>query len=356
MCFVSSIEYPNKLKKGDKVAVLSSSFGAANIFPHVARLGEERLKEIFGLIPVRFDTSTEARIPDKERVCAIESAFTDNEIKAIFAYIGGDDQLSIINKLNKNILKSNPKPFFGYSDNTHLNWLLNSLGMVSYNGGCIMTELAMQGSMDEYTVESLNNALFNNSNEWVEIMPSEEFNEIGLDWSKKELLDQRRRYDPNPGYYWSKSGFEKEHEVVEGQLWGGCLESIEMAIMAGVNVPESVEGKILFFETSEEVPSPEFSKRCMYTLGIRGWLNQFSAVLVGRPKSWEFGENEKTDEEREEYKRQCREVIEAEIRKFNSEIPIIQNLDIGHTAPQNMVPSGGECRIDSKNKKIWFKY
>ena len=47
----------NKLKKGDKVAILSPSFAAPGKWPHVYELGLKRLREIFELEPVEFPTT-----------------------------------------------------------------------------------------------------------------------------------------------------------------------------------------------------------------------------------------------------------------------------------------------------------
>ncbi len=37
----------------------------------------------------------------------------------------------------------------------------------------------------------------------------------------------------------------------------------------------------------------------------------------------------------------------------NKDIPIIQNMDFGHTNPQIPMPYGGQIRIDQINKKIF---
>ena len=46
-----------KLKKGDKVAILSPSFAAPGKWPHVYDLGCQRLRDIFDLNPVEFPTT-----------------------------------------------------------------------------------------------------------------------------------------------------------------------------------------------------------------------------------------------------------------------------------------------------------
>ena len=127
------------------------------------------------------------------------------------------------------MLFRSPKPFFGYSDNSHLCNFLFRLGMPSYYGGCIYTEYAMQGAMDEMTSRYLRLALFEGGT--VALDSSPEFNDEDLSWGKPELLSQRRRYQPNSGWHWDGTG------DVKGFSWGGCLESIDELLRHGVTTP-----------------------------------------------------------------------------------------------------------------------
>ncbi|MCB0413024.1 MAG: hypothetical protein KDD50_01740 [Bdellovibrionales bacterium] len=47
----------NKLKKGDKIAILSPSFAAPGKWPHVYELCLSRLKNIFELEPVEYPST-----------------------------------------------------------------------------------------------------------------------------------------------------------------------------------------------------------------------------------------------------------------------------------------------------------
>ena len=55
---------------------------------------------------------------------------------------------------------------------------------------------------------------------------------------------------------------------------------------------------------------------------------------------------------RKEYKKQQRETILGVVREYNAKIPVVQNMDFGHTDPQISLPYGSTVRIDSKNQKI----
>ena len=68
------------------------------------------------------------------------TAFTDPDIRAVIASIGGEDELKVLAHLDPDLLAASPKPFFGYSDNTNLHLFLWNLGLVSYLGGSIMVQ------------------------------------------------------------------------------------------------------------------------------------------------------------------------------------------------------------------------
>jgi len=149
-----------KLKKGDKVAILSPSFAAPGKWPQVYELGLKRLKEMFELEPVEFPATKKVGASKEERSKDLIDAYENQEIKAVISSLGGDDQITYIKNLPPEPFVSNPKPFFGFSDNTHfLNFLwLN--GIPSFYGGALFTQFAEQGSMNEYTVKYLKLALF----------------------------------------------------------------------------------------------------------------------------------------------------------------------------------------------------
>lgn len=174
-----------KLQKGDKVAVLSPSNGLPELFPWVQDLGLGRLRTVFSLEPVEYPTTRRMGSSLQDRASDIMAAFGDPSIKAIIASVGGEDQIKLLKLLDPEIIKSNPKPFFGFSDNTHLHLYLSNLGIPSYYGGCIMTQFAMQQNMMDLTIESLNKALFDGGT--LETSGSATYNDIGLDWADNHL-------------------------------------------------------------------------------------------------------------------------------------------------------------------------
>ncbi len=338
-----------KLKKGDKVAIVSPSFAASAVWPHVHDLGLKRIREVFGLEPVEYPATAKLDATVEEKAADLVAAFSNPEIKAVISTLGGDIQVTYIKNLLSEPFANNPKPFFGYSDNSHICNFLFLNGIPSFYGAALFTQFAHQKEMNPYTVKYIKDALFNEGE--FELIPSEFFNDIGLDWGDAEQLDKEREYETNEGWSWDGS------KNTEGLLWGGCLESVDEMLRHGVKIPslEQFEDIVLIMETSEEIPSSDYVMRFFRALGERGILLRIKGVCVGRAKAREF-DKMRTPEERVMYRKEQQETIIKTVRLYNNEIPIVQNMDFGHTEPQISMPYGNKIRIDSENRKVHAQF
>lgn len=334
---------------GDKVAIVSPSFAAPGQWPDVHELGFSRVCDVFGLEPVELPTTRKLGASGEERARDLITAFEDPDTKAVIASLGGDDQVTYIKNLQSEPFVRNPKPFFGYSDNSHFCNFLFLNGIPSYYGAALFTQFAMQGGMDEFTVEYIKHALFDEGE--FELPSSSTYNDQGLSWNEPGNLNKKREYWLNDGWQWSGNGNS------EGLLWGGCIESVDEMLRHGVPIPtlEQFEDIVLMLESSEEIPSPDYVFRIMRALGERGILERVKGVLIGRAKAWEF-DKPNTPEQKVEYRKAQREVIEKALLQYNPNIPLIQNLDFGHTDPQIPMPYGGKVRIDSGLNKIFATF
>lgn len=335
--------------RGDKVAILSPSFAAPGKWPHVYELGLKRIREVFELEPVEFPTTSKIGASKEERAKDLIDAFENKEIKAVIASLGGNDQVTYVKNLPSEPFVNNPKPFFGFSDNTHFMNHLWLNGVPSYYGGAVLTQFAMQGEMDEFTVNYLKKALFEEGE--FELDSSKKYNDIGLNWNDPETLKARRTYEDNDGWFWDGA------QSAEAITWGGCLESIDELLRHGIDIPtlEQFEDIVLFAETSEEIPSHEYVRRVFRALGERGILARIKGVLIGRPKAWEF-DKPNIAEEKVRYRENQRNTILETVRVYNESIPIVQNLDFGHSDPQICLPMGMTTKIDVDSKTIKINF
>ena len=340
------------LQPGDKIAIISPSAGVPYLFPWVYEQGLRRIREVFHLDPVEFPTALQSseylsKNP-QARADDINRAFSDPSIKAIIATIGGNDQIRILPYLDKKVIAASPKLFMGYSDCTNLHLFLWHLGIRSCYGGSVMTQFAMGGEMHSYTVDAIKRALFAPS--IGEVHPSLEWNDVDLDWADPQNLTKKRPLHKGSGWEWHNNTKGK----VEGKLWGGCLEVLDLHLSVRRYLPsvEQLKGSILFLETSEEMPGSGFVYRFLAALAELGFLQAFQAILMAYPKAESLGM--KPPEGREVFILNQHNAVKKALSDYGIDIPVIFNMNFGHTDPQMMIPSGGIAVIDSVKKTVCF--
>lgn len=343
--------YPPKPSPGDRVAVLSPSAGLPGLFPLPYELGLARLREEFGLLPVEYPTTRTMGATPRERADDLHAAFADPAVKAVVASIGGDDQITVLPYLDRELLRANPKPFFGYSDNTNLLAYLWNCGIVGYHGASVMCELGRPGAMAAPTAASLRAALFTSGP--YELRPAERFRDVDLPWEDPESFTREPPTEEGGGWRWY--GPER---VVEGRSWGGNLEVLSWLLMADREIARDLsayDGCVLFLETSEELPGADEVFRLLRNMGERGLLHRFPALLMGRAKAWSFQRPARADE-KEAYARGQREAVLKALDTYAPGTMAVFDVDLGHTDPQLVIPYGGLVRVDGPDRRVTVTY
>ena len=274
----------------------------------------------------------------KLRAKDIHDAFTDNEVKAIFTSIGGDDCVRILPFLDKEIIINNPKVIMGYSDTTILLNYFNTLGLVTFNGPTIMAGFSQMDALPESFKQHVYDVLFNPSNNY-EYPAYGTYCDGYADWSSKENIGKTSMLKTDEGLRVVRGS-----GIIEGVLYGGCIEVMEFVKGTKFYPPQDFwNNKILFFETSEEKPSMDSIKWMLRNYGVQGIFEKVNGILFGRARDY-------TDEEKIELDNTIKEVICVE---FNcKELPIITNFEFGHTDPQVVMPNGVVMEINLDTKKI----
>ncbi|WP_435219008.1 S66 family peptidase [Streptomyces sp. bgisy034] len=348
---MTTISYPAKPSPGDRVAVISPGAGLPGLFPRPYELGLERLRKEYGLEPVEYPTTRKMGATPQERADDIHAAFADPGIKAVIASIGGDDQITVLPLLDRELIRANPKPFFGMSDNTNLLMFLRNTGIVGYHGATVMCELGRPGAMHPQTADSLRAALFT-SGEY-ELGPAERWNDINRDWADPATFDAEPGTRPGTGWTWVNAD-----RVVEGRTWGGCLEIVGWLLMADREIARDLseyDDGVLLLETSEEMPSASEVFWTLRNMGERGLLQRFSALLMGRAKTWSF-ERPNGLEEAARYAADQREAVLRAMRTYAPNTTVVLDVDFGHTDPQLVIPYGGTVRVDGPARRITVTY
>lgn len=331
------LKKPKMLQAGDKVATISLSWGGAGEPDLTWRYeqGVERLEKVFGLEVIAMPNSLKGADylyeNPQARAEDLMDAFKDPSIKGIISNIGGSESIRLFPYIDFDVIRSNPKVFIGYSDSTVTHLFCHKAGISSFYGPAILMDFAENVEMHDYTVEALKKTLF--SNEVIgEIKPALEWTSDRLEWIETNKYTKRKMY-PNKGYeVLQGSG------IAQGTLIGGCIEVLEFAKGTSLWPDQSYwKDSILFFETSEEMPEPSNIEYWLRNYGSQGILQKAKGIIFGKPL-------------KEKYYEEYKESIVKIMRELElTNLPILYNLNFGHTEPKFALPYGALAEIDCEN-------
>lgn len=329
------------LKRGDKIATVSLSWGGAGDKEILWRYnqGKKRLQEEFGLEVIEMENTLKGseylyNYPEK-RAEDFMNAFRDNSIKGIFSCIGGYESIRMLPFIDFDVIKENLKVFIGYSDTTVAHMICLKAGLSSFYGPAILSEFAENVTMFDYTKHWINKVLFN-SEKIGEIYSSDIWTSEYLPWdeSNKNISRKTKAYE----------GVEllQGNGKVTGKLIGGCVEVLEMIKGTKIWPEENVwNDSILFLETSEDTPNPIYFEYWLRNYGAQGVLEKVNGIIFGKPYDNKYYE---------EYKQVIIKVIRDELNL--NDLPIMYNMNFGHTAPMMVIPYGALAEIDCNNNKF----
>lgn len=328
---------PEKLKKGDKVATVSLSWGGAGDEEILWRYyqGKERLEKIFGLEVVEMPHTLKGseyvyKHPEK-RAEDLMAAFKDKSIKGIISCIGGSDSIRMLPYIDFNVIRNNPKIYTGYSDSTVTHFMCLKAGISSFYGLSVLNDFAENISMSDYTEEWAKKVLF--SKEIIgRISTSKDWTSQRLEWII-ENKDIARKFEENTGYELLQGSGK-----VTGKLIGGCMEVIEF-IKGTTLFPEieSFDNAILFLETSEVIPPVWLVEDSLRNYGSLGILNKINGIIFGKPQGNQFYEDYKP-------------IIKSVLAEFNQKcMPVLYNASFGHNEPKCCLPYGALAEIDCES-------
>ena len=367
---------PEPLKKGDKVAVICLSSGIIGepYCAHQKELGLSRLRQ-FGLKPV----FTQHALMGKDYITAhpearaadLKAAFLDDSIKGIITSIGGIETFRTFPYLMhdeefKNAVREHPKLFLGFSDTTNNHFMLHRLGLQTFYGQAFMCDIAeLSGDMLPYSKAQFESCFA--SFHGRKITPSDVWYEDRTDFSAAAVGTMPVSHNEEHGYELLQGS-----AVFEGELLGGCIESMGEMLLAGnidrfgellsedmEKCPQLAEdlknqieitrkynifptadewrGKILFAETSEVMPPSEMLRDYLVAIKEQGVFENLSGIIIGKPMNERYYE---------EYKSVWCDVV------GNSKIPILYNVNFGHATPRAILPYGATARVDADKQEI----
>lgn len=278
------------LNKGDKIGIISCSNGLSIKNKNIIEELKLNLKSL-DIEMVEGDTlyAKEYNLfsgTGEEKARALEKLFLDKDIKMIFDISGGDLANEVLDFLDFNLIKENPKPFFGYSDLTVLlNAIYSQCDITTYN-------YQLRNLIGKFKEEQMQN-----------------FKASFIE-GKEDIF--------NLDYKWI-NGSHLEGIVVGGNI--RCLLKL-----AGTKYMPDFKDKILFLESF----SGNSAKMVTYITQYKnlGVFNEVKGIILG-----EF-----TEMEREDLKPDIVEILKRVIGEIN--IPILKTSDLGHGADAKCIPIG----------------
>ncbi len=230
---------PPSLQLGDKIRIISTARAVENSFIDYA--AEEIRKRGFDVDFGKnlFQRDRQFAGTDQQRLDDLNEAIRDKSVKAIFCARGGYGTARLVDNVDVDAFRKNPKWICGYSDITAL------LGHLYTKANAVSIHGTMPVNFEANSTEALN-SLF-------------------------ALIGGRRI-----SYSFNSVGYQVEGEA-EGDLIGGNL-SVIFSILNSPSLPDPT-GKILFLEDLDEYLY--HVDRMMLNLKRSGFLGALKGIVIG---------------------------------------------------------------------------
>ncbi len=292
---------PNKLKEGDTIAIIAP---AGEVDEERINFSEKYFKSKGYNVKFGAHLNKKRRYlagDDNERIEDIHSAFEDSTVDAIICARGGYGAIRLINNIDYNIIRNNPKIFCGYSDITALSaMILKKAGLITFSGPMAQSDFGEE-NINKFTESQFWNTLTN----------------------KGSLLIQ----NINGKIY--RSGQAK------GITFGGNLSTI--ASLCGIDfLPDE---KFIFFAEDINEDVYKIDRYFRQLLNISKFKNNISGILLG-----EFinnGNSTWLDE------------LFTEL-STDLNIPVYSDYQISHDKKKFTIPIGAEAELDNGLLKIQY--
>lgn len=241
---------------------------------------------------------------DETRANDINNMFKNKEVKAIFSVRGGYGSIRLLDKIDFEIIKKNPKIFVGYSDITTLLMAINQeTDLITYHGPMSSNFT----NFDDVTRISFFDTIMNNKNS---------YELTGYTGANLKVISSGK---------------------AEGEIIGGNLSLIVASL--GTKHEIDTKGKILFIE---EVGEHTYRiDRMFQQLKLAGKFNDANGIILGSfTKANQESSQDMTLEE----------VFNDSFKNLRK--PVVSNFSSGHMRPFVTIPIGVKGKIDTDTLKI----
>lgn len=359
------MRYPDFIQKNGRLGFIAPSFGCvqepyASLFHNtLERFREQGYEIVLGPNCLLEEGDGKSNTPEK---CAeeINEFFGKDKCDAIISCGGGETMCEDLPYVDWELIRaSKPKWFMGYSDNTNLTFLLNTLcDTASIYGPCAASFGGVQQNYieDAYKVFTGAMARVTNYDEWyLEPSPSgitvqEGSTTVEIEGSDREIeIISDKPYIKMPYNQKIFVGQENTNQAdFAGRLAGGCLDCLTNLVGTGFDkVSEYIkkyeqDGIVWFLEACDlNVMS---IRRALWQMEQAGWFGNVKGFLIGRPLHYydTFGDFDRI------------KAVTGILSKYD--VPIVMDIDLGHLSPQMPIISGSVGKIRAKDNAIAIEY
>ena len=290
---------PAFLKKGDKVALLSPSYFTpdSNIQKTAKVLKEWGFKPVIGKNVDKLDAGKYAGTAE-ERAEAFIEALKDTSIKAILSNRGGYGTIQLVDLIDPELIKENPKWLIGYSDISTLHAMQTKAGVMSIHG-TMSTSIAKTGGTDD------NSTLL------------------------RDLLKGTVPTYKVPKHKYNQKG------SAEGVLVGGNMATFVPLIGGSEADVFQNDGIILFMEEIGE--NLRNIDRMFHSIELHGVMENVKGVILGEFVDSGTDLDYKTAEE----------MLSQYLKKYN--IPVMCGLPVGHDDVNLPIVMGAKVKMEVKD-------
>lgn len=312
----TTIIKPAKLQHGDKIGLVAPAW---LITDAELQLSIEQVKQL-GFEPVYSDKILDKQGyfsgTDQHRADDFNNMVKNPEIKAIIFARGGYGCARILDLVDYDAIKKNPKVIMGFSDCTALiNAVHENTGLITFHGPVSKT------LHHDYTKQQFENVVVNPTDGYI-IESSDD------DLQKSEMDKTFDRYTITSG-------------KAQGTLTGGNLTLI--CSMIGTPYQLDLQDKIIMIEETGE--EPYRIDRMLTQLIASGELSKAAGVVFGTCAGCD-----KSDKSTTPNSFTLRQVIEDRIKPLN--IPAVYGLSFGHNENNFTFPIGLKAELDADSLSI----
>jgi muramoyltetrapeptide carboxypeptidase len=307
--------YPKLLKAGDTVMFVAPAGPPKK--DEVMR-AKQRIEDRGYKVKMRDDLfAVEGYLAgtDERRAEELMEAFTDDDIDGVLCVRGGYGVMRILDRLDFDVIRENPKPLLGFSDITALHAALQrKAGLVSFHGPGPASGLGSEEGPTDFTAKYVIRAL-------------------ELDDEPAYAIEVPESVSKVDSYGSGKAS---------GRLVGGNLSLI--SALEGTPYAINCRDAILLIEDVNEAPYR--IDRMLAQLKLAGKLTEIRGAVLGQFTTEFVREDKLTDDARFDTNG-----VLAQYFK-DAGIPVLMNYPIGHHKQNATVPLGAQVEIDADKKML----